>query len=116
MIFSMGRIQYFDLIYNKRPEFELYNVIEDPYCLNNLSGNPTFEATEIELKGVLIKELTESEDPRMVGPDKEIFDSYKRYNEDIQQNILWLADALIDDIYWHFTYPNDHLKEANNGK
>ena len=44
------------------------------------------------------------------------FDSYKRYNEDIQQNILWLADALIDDIYWHFTYPNDHLKEANNGK
>ena len=26
---------YFDLIENKRPEVELYNIVEDPFCRNN---------------------------------------------------------------------------------
>ncbi len=71
---------YFDLIHDKRPEIELYNVIDDPFCLNNLSGNPLLEEIEKELKEELKNELTKSNDPRIVGPDKEIFDSYKRYS------------------------------------
>lgn len=71
---------YFDLAYSKRPEFELYNVIQDPYCLLNLSGNTEYKEVENEMKTVLMKELKSSSDPRVVGPDKEVFDSYIRYS------------------------------------
>ena len=71
---------YFDLINEKRPEFELYNVVADPFCLNNLAGNQTHDETENALKQALIKELIRTRDPRVVGPDQEIFDSYKRYS------------------------------------
>ena len=71
---------YFELAVGKRPEYELYNVTEDPYCLNNLSEIKSFEPIEKELKEELMKELKETNDPRVVGPDYEIFDSYKRYS------------------------------------
>jgi len=71
---------YFDLAFAKRPEFELYDVINDSYCLNNLAGKPEYEKIEDELKAALMKELKSSEDPRIVGPNKEIFDSYIRYS------------------------------------
>jgi uncharacterized sulfatase len=71
---------YFDLAHAKRPEFELFDIQNDPYCLDNLSGNPEFTAIENEMKTALTAELTKSEDPRVVGPDKEVFDSYLRYS------------------------------------
>jgi len=71
---------YFDLAVAKRPEFEFYHVTSDPYCLDNLSGNPGYSAMEQEMKQALIRELEKSGDPRVVGPDKEVFDSYKRYS------------------------------------
>jgi N-sulfoglucosamine sulfohydrolase len=70
---------YFDLAVARRPEFELFNVKNDPYNLNNLSGNLDYLEIEKEMKEALIRELTKSGDPRVVGPDKEIFDSYPRY-------------------------------------
>ncbi len=71
---------YFDLIENKRPEYELYNIIEDPFCLNNLAGNPLNSGIETELYEALFKELKITKDPRLVGPNTEIFDTYKRYS------------------------------------
>lgn len=71
---------YFDLAHGIRPEFELYNVIEDPFCLNNLSGKPEFKGIENELNEALMNELKNSADPRVVGSDKEIFESYERYS------------------------------------
>ncbi len=71
---------YFDLAHAKRPEFEMFNMKEDPYCLNNLIGNPDFREVENELKTALLEELTRTRDPRVVGPDKEVFDSYLRYS------------------------------------
>jgi len=71
---------YFDLINKKRPEFELYNIVEDPYCLNNLWGKSLFNDIENELKEALTTELKRTKDPRIVGPNTEIFDSYKRYS------------------------------------
>ena len=72
--------QYFEWACNKRPEYELFNIKNDQYNLNNLSGNPDYSKIEKELKAALLQELTKSEDPRIVGPDKEIFDSYIRYS------------------------------------
>lgn len=71
---------YFDLAYAKRPEFELYDVVNDPFCLNNLYGKEDFTSISEEMKSELMKELIKSEDPRVVGPNKEIFESYVRYS------------------------------------
>jgi uncharacterized sulfatase len=72
--------RYFDLAHAKRPEFELYNVQTDPDCLINLAGEAGYEAIETELRNALMKVLTDTRDPRVVGPDTEIFDSYPRYS------------------------------------
>lgn len=71
---------YFDLAHGKRPEFELYNIQNDEYCMNNLIGSSETTAIEKEMKEELLKKLKETADPRIVGPDKEIFDSYIRYS------------------------------------
>jgi uncharacterized sulfatase len=71
---------YFDWAHAKRTEFELFDIKNDPYNLTNLAGNPDFSAVEQELKQALLTELKKSEDPRVVGPDKEVFDSYIRYS------------------------------------
>jgi len=72
--------RFFNLATAKRPEFELYDVKSDPGCLNNLSGVSGLKEIEDKLKNALFKELELSGDPRVVGPDKEIFDSYIRYS------------------------------------
>lgn len=71
---------FFDLAHAKRPEFEFFDIKKDPFCLNNISGKKEFAETETEMKSALMEELKNSEDPRVVGPDKEIFDSYIRYS------------------------------------
>jgi uncharacterized sulfatase len=64
----------------KRPEFELFDTQNDPYCMHNLIGNPDIEEVEREMKKVLLDELKASKDTRIVGPDTEVFDSYIRYS------------------------------------
>lgn len=71
---------YFDLATDKRPEFEMYNIKSDPACLKNLAGVSAFQKNEIRLKKDLLRELKRTSDPRVVGPDNEIFDSYRRYS------------------------------------
>lgn len=72
--------RFFDLATAKRPEFELYQVKNDPGCLNNLSGIPAFSDIEKEMKTALFEELKLSGDPRVVGLDKDIFETYIRYS------------------------------------
>lgn len=71
---------YFNLAFAKRPEFELYDVVNDPSCLKNIYEDEEFNSVMKELKVELIKELEKSKDPRIVGPNKEIFDTYIRYS------------------------------------
>ncbi|WP_372935179.1 sulfatase family protein [Mariniphaga sediminis] len=70
---------YFDWAVAKRPEVEFFNIKNDPYCLNNLAGNSKYADIEKKMKDALMNELKKSEDPRVVGSDKEVFDLYKRY-------------------------------------
>lgn len=72
--------RYFGLAHDKRPEFELFNSKEDPENLTNLAGKEEYEKVEMELKAILMEELKKTGDPRVVGKDKEIFDSYIRYS------------------------------------
>ena len=71
---------FFDWAVAKRPEFEFFNLNDDPYCLVNLAGDPAYSEIEKEMKGALTAKLKESGDPRVVGPDREVFDSYIRYS------------------------------------
>ena len=72
---------YFDLAYAKRPEVELFDLGKDPFCITNVAGKREYADIKKEMKKALMKELIESKDPRVVGPDTEIFDSYKRYSK-----------------------------------
>lgn len=70
---------YFEMAVDKRPEYELYKVAVDPYCLKNLADNPEYLEIKGKMKKLLMEELKRTSDPRVVGSDKEIFDSYARY-------------------------------------
>ena len=72
---------YFDLSTSLRPEFELYDVRKDSYCLNNLYDSKKHSKVRKEMKKALLEELRKSKDTRIVGPNLEIFDSYIRYSK-----------------------------------
>jgi len=63
----------------KRPAEELFDVGADPGCLNNLAENPEFGKIRAELAARLQAHLAQTGDPRVVGPDFEVFESYRRY-------------------------------------
>ncbi|NOR73891.1 MAG: hypothetical protein GQ525_01900, partial [Draconibacterium sp.] len=69
---------FFEDAVGKRPSEELYDIINDPSCLQNLIDFEEYE----ELKSELAKELTdyliETGDPSELGNDTEIFESYPR--------------------------------------
>ncbi len=71
---------YFDWAVAKRPEVEFFDIKADPYCLNNIAGDEHYANVEKEMKKALMDELKKSKDPRVVGPDKDVFDSYIRYS------------------------------------
>ncbi len=70
---------YWDLCFGKRPEKELFNVVDDPYCINNLIDQPALSETASSLENQLISELKEQKDPRMFGKGY-LFDDYKYSN------------------------------------
>ena len=72
--------QYFEWAVAKRPEFELFDVEQDPECLVNLAYDPEFREIADRLHSTLLQELTATGDPRIVGPNKELFDTYPRYS------------------------------------
>lgn len=71
---------YLRLSCDKRPEFELYNVVKDMNCLVNLSGKEEVQKIEEDFKQVLFTELKKTKDPRTSTADFDIFDRYKRYS------------------------------------
>ena len=71
---------YFDAAFAKIPEYLLFDIVNDPYCLVDLAGNPDYIGLKNDMQEALMAELTDTGDPRVVGPDKEVFDSYIRYS------------------------------------
>jgi N-sulfoglucosamine sulfohydrolase len=71
---------YFQWATALRPEFELFDAQNDPFCLNNLAGYPEYREVEEGMRQALLDELKRSKDTRIVGPDTEVFDSYLRYS------------------------------------
>ncbi|SMO52673.1 sulfatase family protein [Fodinibius sediminis] len=75
-----GEYHYWSWNFGKRPGEELYNITDDPYCLNNLAGDPGYRQKKRELKEDLYTKLKQQNDPRMIGRGY-VFDSYPYMND-----------------------------------
>lgn len=65
----------YDLSFAKRPEYELYDMIKDPWQMKNLAYNPEYAAVFEKLSEQLNEELKASKDPRVTGGGEK-FDQY----------------------------------------
>jgi len=71
---------YFQSAFEKIPEYLLFDIVNDPYCLENIADQPEYDLLRKEMQDALMAELTKTGDPRVVGPDTEVFDSYPRFS------------------------------------
>jgi arylsulfatase A-like enzyme len=69
---------YFDMSFGKRPEEELYNIQNDPNCMNNLAGLPEYIQIAKNMRSQMEAELIGQGDPRTLG-NGDVFDKYKYY-------------------------------------
>lgn len=67
------RRKYFDIAFGKRPAEELYELETDPDMTHNMIDQHLFASVRKELSQQLMKELTETGDPRVLG-DGSTFD------------------------------------------
>ncbi len=70
-----GNMEFWELNFGKRVSEELYNIIEDPYCLNNLADDMTFTTQLEALRNDMTGKLTAQADPRILG-NGEVFMTY----------------------------------------
>ncbi len=71
---------YDDLVWEKRPEFELYNLAEDPYQIKNLAGLKEYGEILVQLQNELKDYLTGRGDLRMKG-DEDVYYNAPYYNQ-----------------------------------
>ena len=71
---------YYDFCFNKRPEYEFYNIIQDSSCMNNLYYKEEYQEIIKERKALLLEKLRETNDPRMFGLGDD-FDTYEYVGE-----------------------------------
>jgi arylsulfatase A-like enzyme len=76
----LGESDYWDMNFGKRIGEELYNIQEDPYCINNLALNPSYSEIMDRMKLEMATRLEKQQDPRMAG-NGDIFDSYLYAND-----------------------------------
>ena len=72
---EIGR--FLDLAAARRPEIEIFDIVQDPACLKNLAGDAAFAATEAALQEQFESILRETGDPRILDGG-EIFETYPR--------------------------------------
>jgi len=72
--------KYFEWSVDRRPEYELFDVDKDPECLQNLAYHLEFTGMKEQLDAIMIQELESTGDPRVVGSNPELFDTYPRYS------------------------------------
>ena len=67
--------KYYEMSFGLRPKEELYNIITDPHCLNNLALLSEYKETCTKLRAEMEAELIAQGDPRTLGKG-DIFDKY----------------------------------------
>jgi arylsulfatase A-like enzyme len=75
-----GVMEYWQINFGKRTAEELYNIIEDPFCMKNLVGEENYAELKLEMETEMVQKLTEQGDPRISG-NGDIFDNYPYQGE-----------------------------------
>ncbi len=65
--------RYFDIAFSVRPEFELYDLKNDPDQVKNVAADPKYSKVLRDLTDRMMNELRETGDPRVIG-DGSTFD------------------------------------------
>jgi arylsulfatase A-like enzyme len=73
---NRGEQKLWQLNFGKRATEELYNITEDPYCMNNLASNAEYTDRKEAMSGAMTEQLMTQRDPRILG-NGDIFDNYK---------------------------------------
>ncbi len=71
--------RFWQLCFGKRPSQELYDVKNDPYCMNNLANSPDYQKQLSEMKSFMLTRLKHQKDPRALGHG-EVFEKYPYAN------------------------------------
>jgi N-sulfoglucosamine sulfohydrolase len=83
--------RYYEMSFGKRPAEELFDIENDPDCVNNLANTPEYAATKLQLWEQLQAELTQQGDPRILG-NGDIFDFYPNCQIERQQELYQQPD------------------------
>lgn len=70
-----GQLGFWEMNFGKRPSEELYNITNDPFCMDNLAENEEFQELKSGLENEMKQRLTEQGDPRILG-NGDVFDNY----------------------------------------
>lgn len=69
----------FDLTFGKLPGEELYDVLKDPGCTNNMAASKGHSVEREKLRSELDRTLAEQHDPRVTGRG-DVWESYPRFS------------------------------------
>ena len=62
-----GNAKFWQMNFGKRPKEELYYLVNDPYCINNLATEKAQAQLKLELSKLMETELKAQGDPRQFG-------------------------------------------------
>lgn len=77
-----GVMEFWQLNFGKRVAEELYDIENDPFCMDNLAEEEGFLEQKQKLAALMEAKLTEQQDPRILGHG-EVFDNYP-YSGEVQ--------------------------------
>jgi N-sulfoglucosamine sulfohydrolase len=89
-----------------RPEWELFDLRQDPFCLTNLAENEEFSALQDSLETEMLTYLRTTRDPRVLGKG-DLFETYPRYSK---LRYFPEPDWAMDHPEW---VPEQHWENAN---
>lgn len=84
---------YFALAFGPRPEEELYDVIHDPWQINNLAADPAYTKVREKMRAGLLEWMEKTGDPRFENPQTTYWDelrytpSYQHGDADVSGEI-----------------------------
>jgi N-sulfoglucosamine sulfohydrolase len=88
-----SEVDYYQLSFGKRPEFELYDLEKDPEQLNNLAQNPEYSTILNDLLAEMKDKLLSLNDPRMTGKGIEHFQNAPYFGKKaIETGWMWPND------------------------
>ena len=99
------------LVLDKRPEEELYDLLNDPFELNNLAGNPKYKNTLLEFRHRINDWVTQTGDQGVQFESQELIQAYLEWLNPYLEKQLKPMGIALNDLnpetmfkYWMYKY------------